>query len=100
MYLGEDDKYFVKLRNNQYSKFKINSGEHLFQAKADASPSSKLKINLPENTTVCLRALPNPQMLGAVAVPIVANMVPTFIIEKTECPSSEKLDGYRQVFSS
>ncbi|MBO9492042.1 hypothetical protein J7384_16900 [Endozoicomonas sp. G2_1] len=100
MYFGENNKYFVKLRNNQFSQFKINSGEHIFQAKADASPSSTLNVNLPENTLTCLHVEPNPDMLGAVIVPIVANMVPTFVLKSVDCPNFEELKKYQKVFNS
>lgn len=100
MYLGENDQYFIKLRNDQYASVTLDSGKHVFQAKADASPSSELAITLKPHTKTCLMVEPNPDMLGAVMVPLIANMVPTFVLKNIACPNDEFLNDYQQVYNS
>ena len=97
LFVGKDDKYFLKLRNNQYGEVDIDSGSHILQAKAHASPSSETQITLLPKEKVCLASKPNPKMLGAIIVPLVANMVPNFILEQVECPNSDVLSNYVQV---
>lgn len=91
LYIGENDKYFIKLRNDQYSVVDIDSGEHVLQAKADASPASTLDINLAPGKTKCVASRPNRKMLWAAIIPIVANMVPSFLLEEKACPPPEVL---------
>ncbi|HIG62451.1 MAG TPA: hypothetical protein EYQ22_16330 [Gammaproteobacteria bacterium] len=100
MYLGEKNRYFIELQNNQYAKFMIDSGNHLFQAKANASPASELYLETKPNVKYCLTVEPNPDMLGAVIIPLIANMVPTFIVKDTSCPGDEFLKDYQQVFNT
>lgn len=100
LYIGKDDKYFMKLRNNQYDEIEINSGEHLLQAKADASPASLLTVILEPNAKICLSAKPNPDLAAAMIVPLVANMIPTFLLEEVECPGDQKLSEYERVSAS
>jgi hypothetical protein len=97
LYVGKDDKYFLKLRNDQYGEVNIDAGSHTLLAKADASPSSELQVTLLPKERLCLASKPNPKMLGAVIIPLVANMVPTFVLEQIECPSSAVLSNYVQV---
>ncbi|WP_339676512.1 hypothetical protein [uncultured Zhongshania sp.] len=97
LYVGEGDKYFLKLRNDQYSVIEINSGNHILQAKADASPASILEITLPPGETKCVASKPNQEMLGAVMIPIIANMVPSFLLEEKACPTPEILAGMENV---
>ncbi|MDP5137326.1 hypothetical protein [Rheinheimera baltica] len=97
LYVGKDDKYFMELGNDEYGQVEIDAGKHLIQAKASGSPSSALQIELAKNQTVCLLSKPNPEMLGAMLIPLVANMVPTFVLEQVDCPSAEKLKGFMRV---
>lgn len=91
LYVGEGDHYFLKLRNDQYSVLEINSGNHVLRAKADASPASTLGIYLAPGDTACIASKPNRKMLGAALIPIIANMVPSFLLEEKECPTSKVL---------
>ncbi|WP_372860785.1 hypothetical protein [Spongiibacter sp.] len=100
LYVGEGDQYFMKLRNDQYSVVEIDSGNHVLQAKADASPASILEVDLVPGKTTCIASKPNREMLGAAIIPIIANMVPTFLLEKTECPTPEILAEMNNVSGS
>ncbi|RUO18512.1 hypothetical protein CWE08_11385 [Aliidiomarina iranensis] len=97
LFVGKDDEYFMELRNNQYAQVEIDAGKHLIQAKASGSPPSSIDIELEENKTVCLAGKPNPEMAGAMLIPFVANMVPTFTLEKVSCPSAEKLEELTRI---
>jgi len=100
MYLGENNKYFLSLRNDEYAKFSIDSGAHLFQVDADASPPSELAVTLEPGAKVCFKVKPNPATLGAAVIPILGNMLPSFVMEESGCPSEEALSKYRLVFNS
>jgi hypothetical protein len=100
MYLGGKNLYFIELQNNQYDKFMIDSGNHLFRAKANASPASQLYLEMKPNVKYCLAVEPNPDRLGAVIIPLIANMVPTFIGKNTSCPSHAFLKDYQQAFNT
>ena len=97
LYVGKNDKYFMKLKNGQFSTETINSGKHIFQAKADASPASTIDVELAPGETVCLKAEPNPETLKAIAFPIIGNILPTFLLKKVDCPTEAELSEY--VFS-
>ena len=99
LYIGKNSKYFMALGNNQYAKVKIDSGKHLLQAKASGSPSSELEIVLLPNSTNCIKSSPNKAMLGAIIIPLVANMVPTFELEEVECPKATYLEKFLLVKS-
>ena len=100
LYVGKNDKYFLKLRNDQYGKFTINAGKYTLQAKADASPASELGVNLSSGDTVCLKGEPNPDSLAAIIIPFAGNMIPTFILKEVDCPSQDELSGYVNVKNS
>ena len=97
MYVGESDKYFLRLSSGQHGSVKMNSGVHTIQAKADASPSSSIEIELKPNETTCLKGSPNKAALGAVVIPIVGNMVPSFVLTEIKCPAdqAEEANGSR-----
>lgn len=100
MYVGKENKYFVNLGGDEYAIIKIDSGTYKFQVKADGSPVSELNIALLPNEKVCLEGKPNPKAYGAFAVPILANMVPTFVLEKVDCPQDQFFQKYEQVSNS
>ena len=97
LYIGKNDEYFLELANDEYGQVKIDAGKYVIQAKASGSPSSEIAIELKTNQTICLASKPNPEMLGAIAIPLVANMVPTFVLEQVTCPSEEVLNKFKRV---
>ncbi|HCS27453.1 MAG TPA: hypothetical protein DIW43_08355 [Spongiibacteraceae bacterium] len=100
LYVGKDEQYFLKLKNDQYSQFFIDSGRHLLQAKASGSPASTLELDLLPGQTTCVKARPNAKSLGAILIPIVGNMVPTFMMENVSCPTQEEISEYEFVEKS
>lgn len=98
--IGREEQYFLKLKNDQYSEFEIDSGRQVLQAKASGSPASQLELDLAPGEKTCLKAKPNPKSLGAILIPLVGNMVPTFNMSKVPCPSDEYLSKYEYVKKS
>ncbi len=97
LYIGKNDEYFLELANDEFGLVKIDAGKYFIQAKASGSPSSEIEVDLVANQTTCLASIPNPEMLGATIIPLVANMVPTFVLEKVTCPSEEALKNLSRV---
>jgi len=100
LYVGKSGEYFIELRNNQYAEVNIDAGAYIIQAKASGAPASEIAIKLSSNEKVYLASEHNPEMLGAIAIPIIANMVPTFILKKVECPNKNQLAGYSEAKTS
>ena len=97
LYVGKSDEYFMKLRNGQYGVVEMDAGPYVIQAKADASPSSLIQVNLKPDEITCLEGAPNKQALGAVFSPLMANAVPAFLLTQVDCPSAEALKDYKLV---
>lgn len=95
LYFGESDKYFFILENGEYSRVKIDAGEHVFQAKAHASPAFDLKVDVKTGKTTCIKGKANPKVAGVVLIPLVGNMVSSFMLEEVECPSDDVLKSYK-----
>lgn len=98
--IGRDEKYFIKLKNDQYAEFEIDSGRQVLEAKASGSPASQLALDLVPGQKTCIKAEPNPKSLGAILIPIIGNMVPTFNISKVPCPTEKDLSKYEYVRKS
>lgn len=91
LYFGESDKYYFVLDNGGYSRVKIDAGEHVFQAKAHASPAFELRVNVQEGKLTCLKGKVNSIGWGVIMFPIIGNLVNTFVLEQVECPTQESL---------
>ncbi len=93
-YFGVHDKYFVILQNDQYAKFKIDSGMQELQVKSKSSPASRLSLELTPNSTTCLEITPNPVKLGVYAVPTSGYFIPSFNLTHVACPKKEFLGEF------
>ncbi len=100
LYFGESDKYFFVLDNSQYYRIKINSGRHIFQAKAHASPAFDLEVDAKAESTICIKGKANPTVAGAVLIPFLGNMVSSFMLEQVDCPNDDALKAYKLKESS
>jgi hypothetical protein len=99
LYFGESDKYFFVLDNKEYSRVKIDAGEHVFQAKAHASPAFELKVRVDPDKTTCLKGSANLAVAGAIIIPILGNTLNTFVLEVVECPVTGSPAGYKLIVS-
>jgi hypothetical protein len=96
MLLGFNNQYFASLRNNQYIKFKIDSGVHDLQVKANGSQVSNLKLTLKPDEKVCIKSNINPAAIGVALVPLVANMVSWFQLAEVPCPEDKFFSSYTE----
>ncbi|MEC4091184.1 hypothetical protein [Pseudoalteromonas rubra] len=95
---GENNKYFMKLSNGEFARFKIDSGEHTFQVDVDGAPEFELKVLLTPGSMTCIKVESNPNLGGAVLIPLVANLTPNFIMSEVKCPTIEHLKDYQLVY--
>jgi hypothetical protein len=79
----------------EYSRLKIDAGEHVFRAKAHANPEFKLKVDVKAGKTTCIKGKGNPEVSVGLVMPFVSNIVSTFIIEEVECPRDDVLKKYK-----
>lgn len=96
-YFGSAENYVVGLSEKQYTTFSLPAGEQVFQAKAQGSASSSLTLLLEKDKKTCVRLIADPAQWAAMAVPILAAVVPAFKIESVECPSGSLLASYKRV---
>lgn len=80
LYFGEDGKYFLNLKNRQYSKLLIESGNHTFQVKGQSGLSYELKVHLKPGTTTCLRAKRNVKRNVGSIIPLVSLALSNFVL--------------------
>ena len=93
-YFGVGNKFFVILQNNQYAKFKMDSGLQELQIKSKASPASNLSLELVSNSTTCVKIIPNSAKLGVYAIPWSGYFIPSFNLKYIACPDNELLNGF------
>lgn len=100
MLVGFNENYFATLRNNQYIRVKINSGTYDFQAKANGSQASNLKLTLEPDQKVCIKSNINPTVAAAALIPLVANMVSWFQLSEVPCPDDSFFADYSEAHKS
>ncbi len=93
VYIGTDDGYFVQLEANQYAEVDLRSGFYKFKAKARGSVPSIATVKLNPDESVCMKARPNYEELHLLVIPFVNALVPSFVLEETECVD---LDGFQR----
>ena len=96
-YIGINDGYFTQLAQNEFLTISVDPGFHQFKARAQGSVASKHQIKINPGETVCVAAKPNHEELEWLAVPFVNALVPSFVLEETQCP---ELTAYSQAKSS
>lgn len=85
VFVGTDDGYFMRLGRNEYAEVTLRSGFHELKAKAKGSVPSNATLKLNPSETVCIEARPNREELHLLVIPFVNALVPSFVLEETEC---------------
>ena len=96
-YIGAEEGYFAQLDEDQYTRIELDSGFHLFKAKARGSVASESHIKVSPGETVCIEARPNYEELEWLAVPFLNALIPSFVLEESPCPEETKLAEFTQV---
>ena len=97
---GENNQYFMELGNGDYGRFNIDAGQHTFQVDVDGAPEYELNMTLIPDITTCIKVESNPDLVGVVLIPLVANLTPNFIMTPVKCPTKEELKNYLLVYGS
>ncbi len=95
VYIGTDDGYFIRLGDDEYAEVDLRSGFYELKAKAKGSVPSEATVKLNPEETVCMRARPNHEELHLLVIPFVNALVPSFVLEETECVDLDRFE--RQV---
>ena len=90
-FIGVEEGYFTKLSEDQFTRFELDPGFHLFRTGARGSVSSQTHIKVNPGETLCIESRPNYEELEWLMVPFLNALIPSFVLEETPCPTEETL---------
>ena len=96
-YFGSSANYVVSLREKEYVKMHLPTGEHEFRVKANGSASTTLSTKLMLDRKTCIKLKADPAQWVGAAIPIVGMAMPAFSIEEVSCPEDEYFSSFKKV---
>lgn len=96
---GSSKNYIVGLKDKEYIKLSIPSGEETLKVAGAGSTSETIRVNLDPNESKCIKIEPNAAQLSAavVAIPVLLAAIPTYHLIDVECPTEDYLSSLSQL---
>lgn len=99
VYFGSAENYVLGLDENQYAVLNIPYGEQTLRVQPNGSTDDSIQVVISRDTIQCFSIRANDAAWAAVAVPILAAGIPSFVIAEDKCLDSQEKENYTLIRS-